>query len=69
VRRAGLPGPGGGVPLRIVEHVEARAFEVANARRQQAFGPDDPRGSQTAHADSLIILSSYLGIAWSVGLS
>jgi hypothetical protein len=31
--------------------------------------PTTPRGSKTAHADILIILSSYLGIAWSVGLS
>jgi hypothetical protein len=30
-----------GVPLHIVEHAQAHPFEVGNARRQQAFGPDD----------------------------
>jgi hypothetical protein len=41
--RAGPPGRGlaVGVPLGIVQHAEGHPFEVWNARRQQAFGPDD----------------------------
>ena len=58
-----LPGPGHSqrevaVPLRVVEHVEAHRFEVGNARRQKRSAPMTQRGSKTALADFLFILSS-----------
>ena len=46
-RRAGLPGRGVCANRRLAfhfvssKHAEAHPFEVGNARRQQAFGPDD----------------------------
>jgi hypothetical protein len=46
------------ITLRIVEHAEAHLFEVGNARRQKRSAPTTPRGSKTAHADFLTILSS-----------
>jgi hypothetical protein len=63
VRRAGLPGrrlakQTVGVPLCIVEHVEAHLLEVGSARRQKRSAPTTPRGSKTAQADFLIILFS-----------
>jgi hypothetical protein len=63
VRRAGLPGGGLpqqaiGAPARIVEDAEAHPFELGMRGARKRSAPATPRGSKTAHADFLMVLSS-----------